>query len=237
MTPHSREEYTACKLDATEPIERARRFFVCIQQSFGNKHKGGWGTSVSTRNQPATFSNASDNLYECARRLRGVYIENLDAIELIKRWDSPQTFFYCDPPYPGAHQGHYGGYTTEDFNNLVAALNACKGSFILSNYDQPGVPDSWERFEFSAHSSAQKNGNKTNGKRTEVVWRSIRGANLRPELQKVYDSGKLDVYKTFYKLQCGCGEYVIDEKLLAKIPKGYRCRTCEQKLKLVKKWY
>ena len=117
----------------------------------------------------------------CAERLRDVYIEHDDAIDVINRWDTPETFFYCDPPYPGTDQGHYAGYTTDDLDRLVATLDDCQGSFLLSNYRQDGMPDHWERFEFNTYmwagnAAARNTGNNA---RTEVVWRRL--ARPRPQ--------------------------------------------------------
>lgn len=81
----------------------------------------------------------------------------------------------CDPPYPNTDQGHYKGYTQEDFEELVFLLTTIKGSFLLSNYpndyaDAYAKQLGWERFEFSAMCSAAKN---SRTKRTEVVWRKL----------------------------------------------------------------
>jgi DNA adenine methylase len=46
----------------------------------------------------------------------------------------PDAFFYLDPPYVGAAQGHYDGYTQEDFDILLKLLESLKGKFLLSSY-------------------------------------------------------------------------------------------------------
>ena len=126
-------------------------------------------------------------------------------LKIIKQWDSPQTFFYCDPPYPSAEQGHYGGYTLEHFQALVSTLDTCQGSFILSNYDQPiEMPKDWERFEFEATASSRgrvgydrsKKADESdqNRKRTEVVWRRFSRILPREEIRKLYDSGAYDCF-------------------------------------------
>ena len=129
-------------------------------------------------------------------------------MNVIKQWDSPQTFFYCDPPYPEAVQGHYDGYSITDFQNLVSTLNECQGSFLLSNYDQPGmeIPDDWERFEFDAYCSSSCKGRVNvdrssivetdydERKRTEVVWRRFNKVPVRSEIQALYDSGRFNCF-------------------------------------------
>lgn len=211
MTPYSFQEHSCVARKKTDDlIENARRWYVDIQQSFSNKSRGGWRTSVFGRNQAATWFSRMGDLGPCASRLLSVHMENRDAIEVIQKWDSPQTFFYCDPPYPGADQGHYSGYSRKDFNELVEVLGFCQGSFVLSCYGFE-APQDWEMFDFTAHCSAScqgvtrsKRGGVDRGKagdnlgerkRTEVVYRVIRGQNVRPEIQKLYDSGKFDCFQ------------------------------------------
>jgi DNA adenine methylase len=211
LTPYSREEYCTAKqrFESLDALERARRLFISAMQSFGKKLDAGWGFGVATRNHAATWSSTCARLYACAERLQSVYIEHDDVLKVIARWDSPQTLFYCDPPYPGTQQGHYKGYTQEQFQALVSKLDSCQGSFVLSCYEQPGMPEHWEHFEFAAHCAASGKGrvgkgrNKTRAatqeelgdkKRTEVVWRVIRGQNVRPELRKLYEQGNFDCF-------------------------------------------
>lgn len=45
-----------------------------------------------------------------SERLSQVCIECRDAVELIGKTDTADTFFDIDPPYVGANQMHYDGY-------------------------------------------------------------------------------------------------------------------------------
>jgi DNA adenine methylase len=174
-------------------------------QSFAGKIDAGWGRSVFSQNRAASNFNKVAQLPEYLDRMGAVHFSNQDALKVIRQWDSPQTFFYCDPPYPGANQGHYEGYTIEDFANLVKTLDNCQGSFILSNYEQPGVPIDWERFEFSAHCSVTRKGkvgvdrskkaeSLEGRKRIEIAWRRFNRVAVRPEIKKLYETGKYDCF-------------------------------------------
>ena len=205
-TLYSRDEHYLSKKVLTtnnkwSNIDLAWAYYVNIQQSFANKLLSGWGTGVYGRNLAFTWINKISHLRDYIARLKSVHIEHDDALNVIRRWDSPQTLFFCDPPYPGSDQGHYNGYTSDDFASLIETLNTCQGSFVLSNYKQPGIPEHWERFEFSSYCSASskgrsgKNRDKArsatkaelgNVKRTEMVWRMDRSANARPEIQKIW---------------------------------------------------
>jgi DNA adenine methylase len=208
LTPYSEREHAEAKTrmeSEADPLERARFYYVNVMQSFTNRISGGWRRGVFGNNLAVTNLNKVAQLPEYLERMGGVHFSNQDALEVIRQWDSPQTFFYCDPPYPGTDQGHYEGYTIEDFANLVKALDNCQGSFILSNYEQPGIPIDWERFEFSAYSSASRKGKvgvdrskKAERhewrKRSEVVWRRFNRVAVRPEIKKLYETGKYDCF-------------------------------------------
>lgn len=75
-----------------------------------------------------------DAFYEYKTRLDGITIRNMDAIDCIKTYDNKGAFFYIDPPYVGAQQGHYCGYKQEDFNVLLDVLSGLQGKFLLSSY-------------------------------------------------------------------------------------------------------
>jgi DNA adenine methylase len=62
-------------------------------------------------------------------------VENLDFEDVIKKWDSSTTYFYCDPPYyntEGYYINHQFGIDTH--KRLWESLNSVKGKFSLSYY-------------------------------------------------------------------------------------------------------
>lgn len=189
---YSQEEHKKSKeFKGGDPVLRAYFFYINISMSYAKKLSGAWGTSVFSENHPLSYINQTKRLKECADRIRGCYISNEDALKFIDRWDSPQTFFYCDPPYPDTNQGHYRGYTQSNFDSLLQKLDKCKGSFILSCYNNDAVPKGWKKVEFETVTSASntKKGGHRN-KRTECIW--IREAMERPrkEVLKIYERQK-----------------------------------------------
>lgn len=198
-----------CKgyIDACD-LWKAWAYYVNIQQSFANKLNGGWGRTVYSKNLSAIWSKKIENLNEPKSRMSSVHISCTDALKFIKQWDSPQTFFYCDPPYPGSHQGHYSGYSLEEFRDLVETLKTIKGSMMLSCYDviPDEMPDEWKRVEFSSYVSSSAKGKIRsdrsrkatceelgNRKRTEVILVK-QASEPREEIQKLYDTGKFDCF-------------------------------------------
>lgn len=139
-------------------LERAWAVYVNCNMSFANKMNGGWGAGVVSRNLACTWQSRLTRLIEQLDRLQSVHIGSEDAIKFIKRWDSPTTLHYCDPPYVDTDQGHYKGYAQTDLNLLIETLSHCHGSFILSGYSAGDVPPSWSCIEIPVTSSASGKG-------------------------------------------------------------------------------
>lgn len=172
-----------------DDVTKAWAFYVNINQSFSKTLGAGWSTSVC-KNCASTWHNKKLQLSEILDRIKDVHIACEDAIRCIQRWDSPQTLFYCDPPYPNTEQGHYSGYTIDDFELLCDTLDTIQGSYVLSNYPQEIEPQSaQQRVEIeSVMSSKLSRGTRENNKRTEVLWVCDRSDNARNELKTVINS-------------------------------------------------
>src|SRR5579863_9269327 len=111
LTPFSREEFAlACELDpALPPVERARRFYVRARQVRTGLAQtaslGRWANCKNTTRAGMSgvvsrWLGSIETLPEVAIRLLRVQIENRPATEVIRLYDSTETLFYCDPPYP-----------------------------------------------------------------------------------------------------------------------------------------
>jgi len=100
LTPYARAEFEeACRAPTGEldDVERARRFYVRVQMSFGGKGKT-FGYAVA-KNLPLSYYNKIALFPAFHDRLKNVIIENDDFEKIFRRYDSPETFFFCDPPY------------------------------------------------------------------------------------------------------------------------------------------
>jgi DNA adenine methylase len=139
-TLHSRDLHHAAKIVLGYPklfdeVKRAWAIWTLANQSYASKLNGSWGydrkenRSVKQLQSKRTFFSI-----DYAERLEQVQIENRDALKIIDTWDSKDAFFYCDPPYINTNQGHYKGYTEEDFEKLLILLSKIKGKFLLSSY-------------------------------------------------------------------------------------------------------
>ena len=161
LTPFSREEYRESHSPAGDELETARRFFVSQWQSIGgaNGRKTGWRIlrfPDGRYTAPARdYARAIENLNDVARRFWGVQIENLPALELIRKTDSPDSLFYVDPPYPLETRGSKGkSYSYEmtlgEHRELSETLERLRGYVLLSSY-RSGLYDelfpAWSRVD------------------------------------------------------------------------------------------
>ena len=78
-------------------------------------------------------------------------ILNVDYKEVISKYDSPETFFYLDPPYMGREKY----YINHDFNEnshyeLSHILNNIKGRFALSYYYFDGIKELYPNCRFES---------------------------------------------------------------------------------------
>jgi DNA adenine methylase len=197
LTPYSKTEHdrardTVSAGNYLSDIERAWALFVACRQGFGGQISGGFGRGKYGENTSAVWARTSSSLLPFTERLSSVYVDNIDALEFIKKWDSPHTLFYCDPPYPGTTQDHYNGYTQREFDTLLVALDNCQGSFVLSCFPNAAVPDSWERFELKKKTTISNI--KSGAMKTEVLWRRFNTRPVRPEIQARYDRGDYDCF-------------------------------------------
>ena len=148
LTPFARSEYVLSRErpESLDPIERARRLYVrCWQAMHGGlrPNETGWrvcrgiGRLTTAADEFAQVA----HLWDIVDRLRGVQIDNREAVEVIRTFDTESTLFYVDPPYPKRTRSHrWGndGYAHEmddgDHVRLLDSLANLKGMVLLSTY-------------------------------------------------------------------------------------------------------
>lgn len=183
LTPFSREEFED-SLDGNEnlsALERARRFYVRARQVrtglAQTASTGRWAHCLLTSRAGmagavSRWLGSIEDLPAIAQRLLRVQIEHDDALAVIRRYDSEETLFYCDPPYPHDSRGDTKAYryemTDDEHRMLAQTLHDVKGKVAISGY-HGALMDSlyadWHCVEAPAkmiHSVKQS--------RTEVLW-------------------------------------------------------------------
>lgn len=92
-------------------------------------------SKVASAKGPASLQSFARRLLATRNRLKTVIIESLDYVDLIKKYDTPQTLFYLDPPYIKSDYYYCVNWTKDDHRRLSNTLSEIKGKFILSYYD------------------------------------------------------------------------------------------------------
>lgn len=128
-------------------IERAARFLLLQRLSFGGKVTGRtFGVDYRSPGRMRVARLRAD-LHQLRRRLEAVTIERLPYADVIRRYDSPETLFYLDPPYWGCEEDYgEGTFARADFERLADQLTGISGQFVLSINDTPGAREVFGRF-------------------------------------------------------------------------------------------
>jgi len=146
-TMYSRDEFClALEMlsGSSDLFDRAWAFYVTQNQGFGGmaKSPGSWGrVFVSVRGMAmvaARWWSRFDSFDGWHKRLARAQIDNRDALEVIRYWDTADTTFYLDPPYVASTRkgGKYKHECTDDFHaKLVDTIIDIKGYAVLSGYD------------------------------------------------------------------------------------------------------
>lgn len=120
-------------------VRRAAYYYALIRYSYA--------AGISTfGSQPHAMWNNFPLIESAAGRLQKVVIENKDCVKLIRQYDRPESFFYCDPPYYNADQ-YYEAVSSDGFDHagLADALLGIKGKFLLSYNDCPEIRALYDR--------------------------------------------------------------------------------------------
>ncbi len=156
-----------------DPVTRAWALWVLSTQSFGSQLSGSWGFDKSKSSIARKVMNKKRQFTELLQeRIELTQIECRDALDVIRLYDTPDTFHYIDPPYPGTNLGHYKGYTMDNLEQLLVKLSNIKGKFLLSNYPQDIITQyarkhGWAQLAFKMPLCASKKAVRSN--KTEVL--------------------------------------------------------------------
>lgn len=182
LTPYSEIEFEESDVPHSDEVEQARRDFVHWRQSLGGR-----GTDFSyTVNRSARgmadavsgyLSAIDEELPKIIARLRTVQILCRSAAKVIRRYDTEDTLFYCDPPYLPETRANGGAtkyevdMTEEDHRALADELHRCQGKVVLSGYPSDlydELYDGWRVIEFDVANHAA--GAKSKRRETEALW-------------------------------------------------------------------
>jgi DNA adenine methylase len=188
LTPFARAEFKLSYEPSPDPLEQARRTIARSFMGFGSaaatgENSGFRANSNRSGTTPAhDWANLSEAVPALIERLRGVVIENRDAMAVAAHHDAPDALHYFDPPYvhstrsgkvrgtmtQGRASGKAYRHEMDDAAHRAFALIAhgLEGMVVISGYPCQLYTElfgAWERFERPSFADGAR-------ARTEVVW-------------------------------------------------------------------
>ena len=115
-------------------VERAGAFYYLMIHSFASNllNFGYLKNKADKINRENKRKN--QRLIAACEKLNGVQVFNRCALDIIAKFDCPETIFYLDPPYINTDCKHYKGYTEDDYRTLLTILANTKAKYVLSSY-------------------------------------------------------------------------------------------------------
>lgn len=184
LTPFSREEFELAISECDEEIselERARRFFIRAWQVrtglAQTASSGRWAHCLLTSRAGmagavSRWLGSVEGLSEIAQRLLRVQIEHAPAEQVVTRYDSSETLFYCDPPYPHESRRDSKAYAYEmtdaQHRELAHLLHTIKGKAAISGYHSPLMDELYKDW-YCLEAPAKKT-HSVKQTRIEVLW-------------------------------------------------------------------
>lgn len=174
-TPYSRTEYDfSYQLMSTDDdVERARKFCVRCWQGFGcsNVYHSGFksGQQAVSPNPAKGWTQLPETIKEAIERLKGVQIEHLDAVELIKRYNTPDVFIYLDPPYLNrTRKDHLYKHEMSDKQHieLLEIIIKHPGKILISGYENDLYNEMLQNWRKAHKNTIAESGHK----RIETLW-------------------------------------------------------------------
>jgi DNA adenine methylase len=231
FTPYSREEFNFCRATwdkCEDEVERAYRWFVVARMSFSGTFARSWsfGVTVSNRGMAGAVSkwlSTLEMLPAIHERLMRVQVESRDFRTLIPTYDTPETCFYCDPPYVPDTRHELDAYlcemTIDDHRELVELLLGVRGKVVLSGYVHevyaPLEEVGWKRmdFETACHAAARTRLTGIRGEgaamkmapRVESVWLNPQVEKSMPKQARLWEGCGVEKENVPY-----CGENLTD---------------------------
>jgi len=148
LMPYSREYYTIVRSDTRKNENRVSLadavvlFYDANTAFLGGFKKAGFAYAIHpNRNEARAFGYRTWAILAFADAWKNVTIENLDFRDVIKKYDSKETVFYLDPPYPDRSVDYYGHlFTVDDLREMAKILTEIQGRFLLKLDARTYVP-------------------------------------------------------------------------------------------------
>lgn len=131
-------------------IEKAHIFYYLCNAGFGADMKNPvFGTKKDKF--PLQIDKIERDINITYERIKTVVIENLDFVDCIKKYDSPDTFFYLDSPYRNTKQYAVGKFTDEQYTQLADCCKNTKGKWLYTINNDEYIKELFKDFNVINH--------------------------------------------------------------------------------------
>lgn len=181
LTPFARAEFAGAYQADGDPLEQARRTLVRAFMGFGSAGVSGQVTGFRANSSRSGTTPAHDwmtfpeHLRAVVQRLRGVVIENRDALDVMRHHDCDEAVHYVDPPYVHStrhmrerSKAYKHEMTDQQHRELAEVLASLRGAVVVSGYRCPlydEIFEGWQRVDAAAHADGARD-------RVESLWMS-----------------------------------------------------------------
>lgn len=125
------------------PIENFYKFLYTNYHSYGKSRK-------SFGHMPDTMqSKICSRLMKLKGRMTNTFVNQGSYVDMVEKYDSPETFFYLDPPYPGEWPGPTGAdaWGEKHVKEMVHVLSEVKGKYMVSINNLPWIAEEFRKVE------------------------------------------------------------------------------------------
>lgn len=169
----ARDEFERFKLENPETltdIQKAVRFYFLLKSGYAARIDNPFFNITTTERSRLNLLRIEEVLSAVHLRLARVYVENRPYEAIINRFDKPDTFLYCDPPYYG-YEDYYGKgvFERDDFQKLRDILGAIKGKFIMSINDNDAIRKLYNGFNIEVVETTYMAGGANKKKRVKEL--------------------------------------------------------------------
>lgn len=114
-------------------LQRAARYLLRNRLSFG----GNGGSFAVSRQAAPSRENVLANLRALSARLDKVSVENLSYERLFQNYDSPDAFWFLDPPYSAGKIDNYDLWTDATMTTFAGRVFDLSGDWLVTVNDSP----------------------------------------------------------------------------------------------------
>jgi len=177
-TLHSRTQHESAWFIYNHPedftnIQRAWAVWVLSKMGFAGQFSNSFGFDLQEGRHPRKVTAAKEAFtVELRKRLEIATIENDDAFKVIRRYDTPATFHFIDPPYVGSDMGHYSNmFDNADLERLLQLCASLQGKFMLTMYPNDSIRSFADTHDWHIHSvDRQVSACKADSRRRQEEW-------------------------------------------------------------------